>query len=63
MKKVFAADPGLYRQFGLLPDLPRYQWRREHCSRRPERVIRRSDVFGVRPTRRVEPDGDPSAPR
>jgi hypothetical protein len=56
LRKAFAADPSLYAQFGLLPGLPRYA--------RDGRVLRAArkgqstfDVFSVRPTRRVTPDG------
>ena len=56
MKRAFAANSDLYGQFGLMPDLPRYN---------PDGTLFRKagkgestfEVFGVRPTRRVEPDG------
>ncbi|TIV76563.1 MAG: peptidase S8, partial [Mesorhizobium sp.] len=56
MHKAFASNPDLYKQFGLLPDLPRYNEDGTvmHAPKKGETTF---DVYGVRPTRRVEPDG------
>ncbi|TPN86508.1 peptidase S8 [Mesorhizobium sp. CU2] len=56
MHRVFAVDPNLYKQFGLLPDLPRYKEDGTvmHAAKAGETTF---DVYSVRPTRRVEPDG------
>ena len=56
MKKVFAAEPDLYRQFGLLPGLPRYNGDGT-LSKKADAGDSTFDVFSVRPTRRIEPDG------
>ncbi|UVK36996.1 S8 family serine peptidase [Mesorhizobium sp. AR10] len=56
MRKAFVANPDLYKQFGLLPDLPRYD---QHGGllRKARKGETTFDIFGVRATRRVEPDG------
>jgi hypothetical protein len=56
MHKAFARNPNLYQQFGLLPDLPRYDEDGAvmHQAGKGETTF---DIYGVRPTRRVEPDG------
>ena len=56
MHKAFARNPDLYKQFGLLPDLPRYNedGTLMHPASKGETTF---DIYGVRPTRRVEPDG------
>ena len=56
MHRVFASDPDLYKQFGLLPDLPRYKEDGTvmHEAKKGETTF---DIYSVRPTRRVEPDG------
>ncbi|WP_306831879.1 S8 family serine peptidase [Neorhizobium huautlense] len=56
LKKVFREDPELYAHFGLLPDLPRYKGDGT-LLKKPGEGETTFDVFGVRPTRRVEPDG------
>ena len=40
-----------------MPDLPRYDKDGSELPKRPEGSSSTFDVFGVRPTRRVEPDG------
>lgn len=56
MRERFASDPKLYEQFGLLRDLPRYKQDGGllHEAKKGETTF---EVFNVRPTRRVEPDG------
>ena len=56
MHKAFASNPDLYKQFGLLPDLPRYNEDGTvmHAPKKSETTF---DIYSVRPTRRVEPDG------
>ncbi|RWY75281.1 S8 family serine peptidase [Rhizobium sp. WSM1325] len=56
LKRVFLENPGLYAHFGLLPDLPRF---RDDGTllKKPDKGGTTFDVYGVRPTRRVEPDG------
>lgn len=56
MRQAFVANPDLHSQFGLLPHLPRYDEHGAlmHKARKGETTF---DIFGVRPTRRVEPDG------
>jgi hypothetical protein len=56
MKKAFSSQPDLYRQFGLLANLPRY---REDGTllKKASKGESTFDVFSVRPTRRVEADG------
>jgi hypothetical protein len=56
LRRAFVNNPDLYAQFGLLPDLPRYDSDGTLLSK-PEKNESTFDVFSVRPTRRVEPDG------
>lgn len=56
MKKVFADDPDLYRQFGLLKGLSRYK-DDGTLLKKAEEGGSTFDVFSVRPTRRIEQDG------
>ncbi|CDX17849.1 Peptidase S8/S53 subtilisin kexin sedolisin [Mesorhizobium sp. ORS 3324] len=56
MHKAFASDPDLYKQFGLLPDLPRYN-EDGTVMHQPKKGETTFDIYSVRPTRRVEPDG------
>jgi hypothetical protein len=56
LKKVFAEDPEVLAQFGLLPDLPRYD-QHGKLLKQPARGETTFDVFSVRPVRRVAPDG------
>jgi hypothetical protein len=56
LRRVFAKDPTLYGQFGLIPDLPRYR-QDGSLMKRPKKGDTTFDVFSVRPTRRVAPDG------
>ena len=57
LERVFEADPELYGDFGLVPDLPRY---------RGDRSVRQAaapgkstfNVLSVRRSRRIGPDGD-----
>jgi hypothetical protein len=56
MNRAFADNRDVYRQFGLLPDLPRYNGDGT-LFRKAKKGQSTFDVFGVRPTRRVEPDG------
>jgi hypothetical protein len=56
LKKVFAGNPDVYAQFGLLPDLPRYD-QNGNVLRIPEKGETTFDVFSVRPARRIAPDG------
>lgn len=53
---VLARDPGICRQFGLIEDLPRYN-ANGTLLRRARKGGTTFDVLGIRPTRRVEPDG------
>jgi Subtilase family len=56
MRKAFAEDPGLYGQFGLLANLPRYN-EDGTLFRKAKKGESTFDALSVRPTRRVEPDG------
>lgn len=56
MKRTFAENPDLYSHFGLLPNLPRYN-EDGTLFKKPKKGESTFDVFSVRPTRRVEPDG------
>ena len=56
LKTVFRENPELHAHFGLLPDLPRYRGDGT-LLKKPDKGETTFDVFGVRPTRRVEPDG------
>lgn len=53
---VFAARPELYAEFGLLPDIPRFD-ENGQVLHRPEPGRSTFNVFSVRPTHRVSPDG------
>lgn len=56
LKAALKRAPELCAEFGLLPNLPRFD---EHgrIKSRPRQGKTTFDVFNVRPTRRVEPDG------
>ena len=56
LKSIFARDPIILEQFGLLKNLPRYD---QHGGlvKRPAPDETTFDVFSVRPARRVAPDG------
>ncbi|KUM24705.1 peptidase S8 [Mesorhizobium loti] len=56
MHRAFAANPDDYKQFGLLPDLPRYtkDGAVQHKVAKGETTF---DIPSVRPTRRIEQDG------
>ncbi len=56
LRAAFKADPSLLAEFGLLPDVPKYgrDGKVERPARKGETTF---DVFNVRPTRRVAPDG------
>lgn len=56
MKKAFAVDADIYRQFGLLANLSRYN-EDGTLFKKARKGESTFDVFSVRPTRRVEPDG------
>ncbi len=57
LKKIFARDPELCRQFGLMPGLPLYD--KDGTVRRKAAPGETTfEVFGVRPARRVGPDGN-----
>ncbi len=56
LKEALAADDGLYAQLGLLPGLGRFR-NDGTLSRKADEGGSTFDVYGVRPTRRVEPDG------
>lgn len=56
LKKAFADDPWLPAQFGLLPGIPRYG-RDGNVIKVPSGSDTTFDVFSIRPTRRVAPDG------
>ncbi|ABS66317.1 peptidase S8 and S53 subtilisin kexin sedolisin [Xanthobacter versatilis] len=59
LDEAFAADPDACRDFGLLPDMPRY----DAQGKEREKVAGRAkstttfDVFSVRPAQRIGPDG------
>jgi hypothetical protein len=56
LRAVFKTDPSLLAEFGLLPDRPRYG--RDGKVAKPARKGETTfDVFSVRPTRRIAPDG------
>ena len=60
MRKAYATEPDVYRQLGLLPNVPLHA---------PDGTVAREsragettfEVFGVRPARRASPDGAPRA--
>jgi len=56
MNDVFISQPDLYREFGLLPDIPRYNERGQEVKR-AETGHTTFEVFNVRPARRVDSDG------
>ena len=56
MNDVFISQPDLYREFGLLPDIPRYNERGQEVKR-AESGHTTFEVFNVRPARRVDSDG------
>lgn len=56
LKAALAKQPGLGALFGLAADLPRYE-SDGSLGRRPKKGETTFEVFGVRPTRRVAPDG------
>jgi subtilisin family serine protease len=56
LRTVFAADPSLYAQFGLMPNLPRYN-NRADAIHTPDPGQSTYEVFSVRPARRVARDG------
>ncbi|WP_431858099.1 S8 family serine peptidase [Azospirillum sp.] len=55
LKKVLAEDPSLCAAFGLKPDVPRYG--EDGKPRTAADGATTFEVFGVRPARRVAPDG------
>jgi len=55
-KKEFAKDQNLSAQFGLLPDVPHYD-ENGGIARPVAKGETTFDVFGVRPARRIAPDG------
>ena len=56
LQGVFRDDPQLYKQFGLLPDLPRYN-EQGGVFRAAAAGKSTFDVYSVRPARRIAPDG------
>ena len=57
LEKEFAKDRDLPAQFGLLPNVPLYNEKGE-VARPTKEGETTFDVFGVRPARRIAPDGD-----
>lgn len=57
MNRIFRKHPRLYGEFGLVPGLPRYDKDGSELPKRPG-VGSNFEVFGVRPARRVGPDGN-----
>jgi len=56
LRAAFKADPSLLAEFGLLPDVPRFD-RHGKVAKPARKGETTFDVFSVRPTRRVAPDG------
>ncbi|MFK0688061.1 S8 family serine peptidase [Mesorhizobium sp. IMUNJ 23033] len=56
MHRTFTAHPTLHKEFGLLPDLPRYRDDGTLLAKAKKGETTFS-ILGVRPTRRVEPNG------
>jgi hypothetical protein len=56
LKKAFARDPTVYGQLGLSPNLARYS-ADGTIARKAAEGETTFDVFGVRPARRIAPDG------
>jgi hypothetical protein len=56
LKLAFAKNPRLYEEFGLLSGIPRYNSKGE-VIRRVSGNETTFEVFGVRPARRIAPDG------
>jgi hypothetical protein len=57
LNQIFAEDPEMLRQFGLQSGVPRYNSRGEVISSRNKSGITTFDLYSVRPTRRIAPDG------
>lgn len=56
LKRIFDEDPCVYKQFGLVPDVPRYD-SDGHEVKAPPPGETTFEVHGVRPARRAGPDG------
>ena len=56
LDKVFREDPSTYADFGLLPDVPRYD-QQGKVFRQPQAGATTFEVHSVRPARRLGPDG------
>lgn len=56
LNEAFTADPKLYRDFGLIEGVPRYD-SDGHIVKRANPGETTFDVFSVRPTRRIGPNG------
>jgi hypothetical protein len=56
LNKVFRENPDVYKQFGLLPDVPRYDHQGK-AIRQPPPGATTFEVHSVRPARRPAPDG------
>ena len=56
LKEVFAKAPALYAQFGLVPDLARYD-QNGNKLKQPASGDTTFEVYSVRPARRIGPDG------
>ncbi len=56
LKKAFAADANACAQLGLMPSLPRFD-REGRTVKTPPQGETTFEVYGVRPARRVGPDG------
>ena len=56
LKKAFAADPKLHSAFGLADGVPRYN-RKGEIVKKAAPGQTTFEVFGVRPTRRIGPNG------
>jgi subtilisin family serine protease len=56
LAKIFADKPAVYEQFGLMPDVPKFN-RAGAVSRVPKKGDTTFEVHSVRPARRIGPDG------
>lgn len=57
LKAALKRDPDLYKQFGLAPDVPKYRGDTGKVQSKVAKDATTFDVHGIRPTRRIDPDG------
>jgi subtilisin family serine protease len=57
LNKIFKVEPELLAQFGLQPDVPRYNAGGEVIASKNKDGATTFDLYGIRPTRRIAEDG------